>query len=67
MKTTRRRIIRSLAGSGMLLPGLLSELMADDGQPRRSDPQLPGNTHFAAKAKRVIFLFMTGGVPERAP
>ncbi|MEO2024427.1 MAG: DUF1501 domain-containing protein [Fuerstiella sp.] len=62
MKTTRRRIIRSLAGSGMLLPGLLSELMADDGQPRRSDAQVPGQTHFAAKAKRVIFLFMTGGV-----
>ena len=44
-------MIRSLAGGGLVLPGLLSELL---GAPRRP--------HFAPKAKRVIFLFMTGGV-----
>lgn len=26
------------------------------------DPLLPKNSHFPAKAKNVIFLFMTGGV-----
>jgi hypothetical protein len=62
MKTTRRHMIRSLAASGLLLPGLLSELMADEGQPKRVDPTAPKPTHFAPKAKRVIFLFMTGGV-----
>jgi hypothetical protein len=55
-------MIRSLAASGLLLPGFLSQLMADDGRSNRSDPLAPKPTHFAPKAKRVIFLFMTGGV-----
>ena len=62
MKTSRRQMIRSLAASGLLLPGLLSELMADEGQSKRDDPTAAKPPHFAAKAKRVIFLFMTGGV-----
>ena len=61
MKPTRRAMIRSLAGSGLLLPGLLSELMADNA-PRATDPLAPKPPHFAARAKHVIFLFMTGGV-----
>lgn len=48
----RRPLLRSLASASMLLPGMLSELMAD--------PARPG--HFPAKAKRVIFLYMSGGV-----
>ncbi len=60
MTTTRREMIRSLAGSGLLLPGLLSELMASESA--ASDPLAPKQPHFAAKAKQVIFLFMTGGV-----
>jgi hypothetical protein len=48
----RRQAVRSLAASGLALPGLLSELLADE----RPQP------HFPAKVKRVIFLFMTGGV-----
>ncbi|MCP4511937.1 MAG: DUF1501 domain-containing protein [Fuerstiella sp.] len=62
MPPTRRRMIRSLAGGGMLLPGLLAELMADNGQTRRLSAQPGDRTHFAPRAKRVIFLFMTGGV-----
>ena len=61
MKPTRRTMIRSLAGSGLLLPGLLSELMATDS-PGRAEPLAPKLPHFPAKAKRVIFLYMTGGV-----
>ena len=61
MKTNRRDMIRSLAGSGLLLPGLLSELMADESKPT-SDPLAPKAPHFAPKAKNVIFLFMTGGI-----
>ena len=62
MSTTRRHMIRSLAASGLLLPGFLSQLMAEDGPANRNDPLAPKPTHFAPKAKRVIFLFMTGGV-----
>ncbi len=69
MQPNRRQIIRSLAGSGLLLPGLISELAAGDNTAAQSqahsqaaDPLAPKQPHFAAKAKRVIFLFMTGGV-----
>jgi hypothetical protein len=40
----------------MLWPALVSELLADE------DPLAPRPSHFPAKAKRVIFLFMSGGV-----
>ena len=57
MNSNRRNVIRSLAGGGLILPGLLSEMMAVE------DKLLaPKKPHFAPKAKRVIFLFMTGGV-----
>lgn len=62
---TRRHIIRSLAGSGLLLPGLLSELAAADSVQRPgsvADSLVARKPHFSARAKRVIFLFMTGGV-----
>ncbi len=41
----------------MLFPAIVQQLLADD-----SDPLAPREPHFPAKAKRVIFLFMTGGV-----
>ena len=62
MKQNRRQILRSLAGSGLILPGLLSQLMADSSSLSTSDPFAPKQPHFTARAKRVIFLFMTGGV-----
>src|SRR5262245_45027196 len=52
----RRTFIRSLAGSSLLLPGMLSELFAS------SDPLASRAPHFAPRAKRVIFLHMSGGV-----
>lgn len=60
----RRIAIRSLAGSSLLLPGIVSELLAVDAK-RGSvpeDPLVPKPPHFPAKAKRVIFLHMSGGV-----
>ena len=54
----RRQAIRSLAAGGLLLPGLLSELLAGETE----NPLAPKSPHFQPKAKRVIFLFMTGGV-----
>lgn len=46
----------------MLFPGLLGELLADTSRNSSVDPLAPKNPHFPAKAKRVIFLFSTGGV-----
>ena len=60
---TRRSFIRSLAGSSVLFPGLLSQLLAEDSaRSGPADPLLPRAPHFAPKAKRVIFLYMSGGV-----
>lgn len=47
----------------MLLPGIVSELLAEEtGRSASVDPLAPKSTHFPAKAKRVIFLYMSGGV-----
>lgn len=59
----RRDCIRSLLGGSLLLPGILSELLAGDAQPTAgSGPLAAKPPHFPGKAKRVIFLFSTGGV-----
>ena len=59
---SRRGVVRSMIGGSMLLPGLVSQLLAEDVVSNFADPLAPKPTHFAAKAKRVIFLFMSGGV-----
>jgi hypothetical protein len=75
---SRRQAIRSLAAGSLLMPGLLSHLLAADASgatiaapaaglgPRAArpaaDPLAARASHFPAKAKNVIFLFMTGGV-----
>ncbi len=63
--TTRRRMLRqTAAGFGSLA---LSALLADESKAadaRKAGPQdalSPRPPHFPARAKRVIFLFMTGG------
>ena len=58
---SRRTMIRSLASGSMLLPGMLHEMMAADA-PVPHDPLAPKAAMFPAKAKRVIFLYMSGGV-----
>lgn len=55
--TTRRHFIRSAAAGTLLFPGIVNQLLADAG-----DPLAERKPHFPAKAKNVIFLFMTGGV-----
>jgi hypothetical protein len=61
---SRRTILRSLASASMLLPGMLHEMMAAETTPGASnqDPLAPKAPMFPAKAKRVIFLYMSGGV-----
>ncbi len=59
----RRSLLRSMVGGSMLLPGILSQLLAEDAAPSSAvDPLAPKPSHSAPKAKRVIFLFMSGGV-----
>jgi hypothetical protein len=49
-----------VAGS-VLLPGILDELLLA-GEPVPTGPLAPKAPHFPARAKRIIFLYMTGGV-----
>ncbi len=53
----RRAFLRSSVAGSMLMPGIVQQLLADS-----NDPLAERQPHFTAKAKRVIFLFMTGGV-----
>jgi uncharacterized protein DUF1501 len=60
---TRRQAVRSLVGGALLLPGIIADLLAaDDDKPPSADPLAPRSPHFPAKARRVIFCYMTGGV-----
>jgi hypothetical protein len=56
LQTSRRGFVRSAVAGSLLMHGLLSELLAAD------DPLAAKKPHFRAKAKSVIFLFMSGGV-----
>jgi hypothetical protein len=56
----RRSFVRSFVAGSALMPGLLQELAAADTA--AADPLASRPGHYPAKAKRVIFLFMTGGV-----
>ena len=58
MPVPRRRFVQSAVAGSLLMPGLLSELLAAES----SDPLAPKKPHLPAKAKAVIFLFMSGGV-----
>jgi len=54
----RREVIRSLVGGSLLLPGIVSQLLAEES----ADPLAAKQPHFAPKAKRIIFIFSNGGV-----
>jgi hypothetical protein len=50
-----------MAGS-LVLPGIVSDLLARDAGPVADNPLAPRRPPQAAKAKRIIFLYMSGGV-----
>ena len=54
--TSRRTVLRSLFSSSLLMPGLLSELLAGD------DPLAARSPHSGGRAKRMIMIYATGGV-----
>lgn len=59
----RRNFLRSMVGGSLLFPGLVSQLLAEDsGRSEPADPLSPRAPHHPPKAKRVIFLYMSGGV-----
>jgi hypothetical protein len=58
---SRRQMIRSLFGSSLLLPAMLSDLLAEEAR-KTMNPLAPKEPHFTPKAKRVIFIYLTGGV-----
>lgn len=62
-RPSRRKVIRSLVAGSMLLPGLLAEMCAAEVRSAAPlDPLAPRSPHFVPRAKRVIFLYMSGGV-----
>lgn len=54
----RREVLRSLVGGSLLMPGIISQLLAESS----GDPLAPKLPHYPARAKRVIFIFSNGGV-----
>ena len=60
---SRRQMIRSLVSGSLLLPGIIAHLLAEEAHGAEdTNPLAPKAPHFPAKAKRVIFLYMSGGV-----
>ena len=60
----RRDFLRRSAGGcgAIALHALLADELQTSGAGRAADPLAPRQSHFTPKAKRVIFLYMTGGV-----
>jgi hypothetical protein len=58
---SRRGFLRSAVAGSVLMPGILSELLADEA-PMPGDPLAARPPQMPARAKNVIFLFMSGGV-----
>ncbi|HEV7280246.1 MAG TPA: DUF1501 domain-containing protein [Pirellulaceae bacterium] len=65
-RLTRRSLIRSFAAGSVFFPTIVSDILAAEApspvDASKDGPLAPKRPHFAPKAKRVIFLFATGGV-----
>jgi hypothetical protein len=59
-RLSRRDALRSMVGGSLLLPAIVSDLLG--GESPADNPLAPRKPHFEPKAKRVIFIFLTGGV-----
>jgi hypothetical protein len=58
---SRRQMIRSLFCGSMMMPAVFSHLLAQEAR-GEDNPLAPKAPHFAGKAKRVIFIYLPGGV-----
>src|SRR5215213_7318645 len=62
---SRRQMIRSLFSGSILMPAIISQLLATDGSAAAlgsDNPLAPRQPHFAPRAKRVIFIYLPGGM-----
>src|SRR5215469_1374728 len=62
---SRRQMIRSLVAGSIMLPGIITQLLSDEARSATGDdanPLAPRAPHFTPKARRVIFMCMSGGV-----
>ena len=60
---SRRQMIRSLVCGSTLMPGILQLLLSQEARGVEAmNPLAPRAPHFPGKAKRVIFMYMPGGV-----
>src|SRR4051794_89442 len=65
---TRRQFLGQSGGLGALAVAMLGgrgALGAGRGAPGEDNPNTPKPPHFPAKAKRVIYLHMSGGPPQQ--
>src|SRR5579862_8202445 len=60
---SRRSMFRSLAAGSIMLPGILQAILAEEalGTTVSADPLAPKMPPILGRAKRVIFLYMSGG------
>jgi hypothetical protein len=58
----RRDLIRSMVVGSTLFPAIVADLLAAETSADETNPLAPKAPHFPGKAKRMIFLYMTGGV-----
>lgn len=58
----RRATLRSFVAGSLLMPAILSELMADESLDRAEHPPAPKKPRLNPTATRVIFLFSNSGV-----
>src|SRR5215510_11424285 len=62
---SRRQIIRSLFSGSIIMPAVFSHLLATDGRAEalgHENPLAPKKPHFTPRAKRVIFIYLPGGM-----
>src|SRR5260370_32829198 len=58
----RRQTIRSLFLGSSLFPALVSDLLAKETPAGSDNPLAPKAPHFPGTAKRVIFIYLSGGM-----
>ena len=62
LNPTRRGALRSLMLGTSLFPALVSELLAKGGPTEAANPLAPKAPHFPGTAKRVIWIYLSGGM-----
>ena len=58
---SRRQVVRSLFCGSLMMPAVFSHLLAQEAR-GEENPLAPKAPHFPGKAKRVIFIYLPGGV-----